>query len=354
MQSPEPVSSLIPRAVANAANGNAAHASRVGPRTLPDLVRHFERIEAEELPDVVMETKMLRMTPDGDIEVPQLHGHFALTDWSRGQLSSLLGVRWARWSEDAPADVVAEEVNRRLSRATGEVRVRSTEATFDGIAADGTIRAFVSPGYSTVADSRVARLLAELLDGEDVSVSRFDVTPMTTSYVLGVGKPLNPRAGSVVGDVRGSVLVQNSGTGWASLLVSLFLERLICSNGMRVSDSSSVRRTHRGIDDPRLKSLLANAVSNFGPRVHDAADRLLRSTDRLISGPVKDAIEHLVVRVGKLPRRILPDIYDAYVVEPHASAFGVAQALTLAAQHMTPELRVELESLAGRYLADVN
>ena len=68
---------------------------------------------------------------------------------------------------------------------------------------------------------------------------------------------------------------------------------------------------------------------------------------------VEAELERLLVG-AKLARRLLPDLLRAYEAEPHASAFGVAQAITLAAQGMTPELRLELETLAGSYLAQPN
>jgi hypothetical protein len=323
------------------------------PGSLPELVRRLEEIEAEENSDVVVETKSLRMTPDGFVHVPALRGEFALTDWSRSQLASHLGIRWGRYSEDASESDLADEVTRRLGRSTDEMRVRSTHALDEDVVADGTIRALVSPGYSPVADSRVAKLFSELLAGEDVSVGRFDATPMTTSYLLQVGKPINPQTGSVVGDVRGSILVRNSGTGWASMLVSLAITRLVCLNGMVVQNGDSIRRAHRGLDDARLRSLLANAMSNFGPRVREAADNLQRSSERVLRDPVMHIVEKLIT-AAKLPRKLLPDIFAAYNAEPHPSAFGIAQALTLAAQRMTPELRIELETLAGEYLAEMN
>jgi hypothetical protein len=54
----------------------------------------------------------------------------------------------------------------------------------------------------------------------------------------------------------------------------------------------------------------------------------------------------------RLPQRHVKPVLEAYNREPDASRFGISQALTLAAQSLTPEDRLELERAAGHYLAD--
>lgn len=61
---------------------------------------------------------------------------------------------------------------------------------------------------------------------------------------------------------------------------------------------------------------------------------------------------HKILEAAHLPRRLTAPILTAYDAEPHQSAFGIVQAITLAAQTMTPETRVELEHAAGRYLLE--
>jgi hypothetical protein len=58
-----------------------------------------------------------------------------------------------------------------------------------------------------------------------------------------------------------------------------------------------------------------------------------------------------VLKSAKLPTKLVRPILSAYAREPHASRFGVSQALTLAAQTESPEVRLQLEEVAGRYLA---
>ncbi len=50
-------------------------------------------------------------------------------------------------------------------------------------------------------------------------------------------------------------------------------------------------------------------------------------------------------------RRLVTLYLEAYRREPLPNAFGVSQAVTLAAQGHSPEERLELEEAAGRYIA---
>ena len=121
-------------------------------------------------------------------------------------------------------------------------------------------------------------------------------------------------------------------------------------NGMTVEDGLAVKRTHRGVDDARLQSLFATATERFMPRVELAARRLADATRHALTESVPATFERLL-HDAKLPARLLPGILAAYQQEPRENAFGVSQALTLAAQDVAPEMRIELESLAGRYIA---
>ena len=124
----EHVASIIPRAIAVVSDNDQAPASEPRrSRTLFDLVERFQEQEAQQNEDMVLPLNQLRMTPEQTIEVPGLGTH-AMNDWSRKQASSLLGLRWDRWFENASPTQRAEEINRRLGRATEQVKVRTTRA----------------------------------------------------------------------------------------------------------------------------------------------------------------------------------------------------------------------------------
>lgn len=323
-------------------------------RTLFDLVERFEGQESLQNQDAVLPLNRLRMTPDETIEVPGL-GEHVMNDWSRRQMSSLLGLRWDRWFQNAGGQERAEEINRRLSRATDEVKVRTTRAIDGDQDADGTLRALVSPGFSPIEDSQVGKLVIAAMrpvDGE-MKLIRADVTDRTTSFVVGIGRPYRVGGDGEVGDVWGGVMIRNSGVGFASLLMVAHLVRLACRNGMicPLPEAVLLRRRHRALDEKRLRWELADKLEQLPAQLRMAGDVLRASTGRRVVD-VEDVVRG-VLQQAALPVRFLAPIVDAYNREPLPTAFGVSQAMTLAAQRFSPEERLELEAAAGSYLQRV-
>jgi len=345
-----------------------SHLSEVLPRALPapavhagslrDLAEQFEAIEARENPDAVLELKELRMTAEGTLAVPGL-GAFAPTDWSRRQLSFLLGIRWDRWFASTSPEEQADEINRRLGRRSMRVRLRTAQAE-DDTASVGVLRALVSPTFSPVSDTMLARTLVELLEPADsrLATAQVHVTDRTVSYIVRVGEPFRAKGDShhIVGDVWGGLLVRNSGVGYASLVVSLHLERLLCLNGMTapLPDAICLKQIHRGVDPERLSQrlYLTTGISDL-PGKLSAGVRALNEARTM---PVEDPPAELgeLLRSARLPMRLLPQLHAAYDREPEPTKFGVSQAATRASQQLSPEQRFELDRAAGAYLTRLN
>ncbi len=327
---------------------------RAFPTTLGDLTRLFAAEESLENPDTVTAISSLRMTPAGTLEVPG-EGRFSFTDWSRRQCATLVGLRWDRWFENCSAEDRADELNRRFTRAQGTIRLRTARSRQVEPGTDGVLRAMVSPGYSAIADSEVAGLVETVLSPFDseLKIIRSDMTERSTSYVVAVGKPYRIGGPGEVGDVWGGLLIRNSGVGFASLMMTLHLTRLLCRNGMvaPLIDAVVLRRRHRGFDAGKLRGVLAERLRGLPGRLREGADLLLRSRERRI-----DATPEVVIRrvldQANLPQRLTPAIVEAYAEEPDPTAFGISQAMTLAAQRLTPEDRLDLERAASQYLAN--
>jgi len=336
-------------------NGATAGAVVEHPTTLPELAEKFERLESYDNPDVIVPVKTLRFdAAEEQVLVPEL-GAFRFTDWSRRQCASLLGIKFDRWFENAGDGERADEMNRRFARATGSVRLRTRRPLPNGHADDvGTLRAFVSPGYTPIRDSALARTMITALAPVDLELRlvRQDVTDRTTSYVVKVGKPYRIGDDAEVGDVWGGVLVRNSGVGFASLVLTLHLTRLLCKNGMTapLPDAVLVRRRHIGLDGWKLTGILAERFSAIPGKLHRSAEILHEARSRRLED-VSIAVRTLLAE-NRLPLRLLDPILKAYDREPHPSAFGLSQAMTLAAQDLAPEDRSELERVAGEYVAE--
>jgi len=336
---------------------NAAAVSFPLPReahddTLAGLVDRLEAHDEEALPDRTVPLSQLRMTAANTLIIPVVQGSFAMTEWARGQLSRAVGITWDRYFANAKPNDVAEEMNRRFARATETVKLRSVSRAADNIEATGTITALVGPDYSPIADGLVGGVLRDALAtvNEDTKVLRSSTTDLTTSYVVRVGEKLTPNA--EVGAIEGCLYVRNSGVGYAKLVVGIMLHRLACKNGLVVSlpGATLVRSVHRGIDIEKVRERLVNGLRGLPERVNTSAKLLAEST-RVEVANVELEVRDLL-RESRLPLRLVPSVMSAFAREPgRSSRFSVSQALTLAAQGETPEVRFSLEQAAGLYLA---
>lgn len=317
--------------------------------TLSDLVGRFESNEAADNPDVDVPLAKLRYAANDTVVVPGLYGSYAPTEWSRIQLSKIVGVTWDRFFANTSAAQRAEELNRRLARALGTVKVRTTKSETE----TGVLRAIVSESYSSVADSLISKALSDaLVDVEgDAKIIRSDVTDKTTSYVVKIGEPYRIGGPGNVGDVWGGLLVRNSGVGFSRLLVTLFLHRLACKNGLVVSlpGSTIIRARHRGLDLDGLHEQIVAGLDGLPERLHRGARLLGESANTRIDN-VELAARDLLVE-NRLPVRLLPSVMAAYAREPHPSTFGLVSAMTLAAQGQSPEVRYAMERASGLLLA---
>jgi hypothetical protein len=320
--------------------------------SLDDLVTRFEERESVTNPDVTVGLDALRMGPEGTVRIPNLQGEYALSEWARGQLGKLVGASLDRWFENTEAHDRADEMNRRLARATGIVRVRTTKGAPEGAEADGTVSAFVSPRYTPIPDARVAGLLRDALRGvEDrVRVVRHTRTDLSTTFVLRVGEKLTPSA--EVGAVEGCIYARNSGVGFARLVVGLSLNRLACRNGLVLAlpGSTLVRAIHLHVDQARLAHRLRDGLRDLPGKLHRGARQMAAATSVEVNDVALEVRD--VLREARLPLRLVRPVVEAYSHEPRPTRFGISQALTLAAQAQSPEVRFELERAAGIYLAE--
>jgi hypothetical protein len=319
--------------------------------TLPDLVEQFERDEALENDDVLTDLSRLTMLDHETVDIPGIGPH-RFNEWSRRQAESTLGVRFSRWFEYAEPREIADEMNRRFTRAEGPVRLRTRRAPAGGA---GELRAMLGPGYSPVADSTIGRLLIQALEPyeTELRILRHAATEKTVSYVVAVGRPYRIGGPGEVGDVWGGIFVRNSCVGYASLTLTLHCTRLVCRNGMvaPLPDSRLVRRVHRGLDTRLLEERLQETLRSVPARLRAGGEQLARSVGVAVLD-VETTVRDLLADRG-MPARLVAAIMAAYAREPSRTVFGVSQALTLAAQAVTVEEGHELEALAGAYVHEL-
>lgn len=323
--------------------------------TLDELHREFLERESLENPDVVVPMRALRLTDVGTLAVPGL-GAFAFTDWSKHQLSSIVGVRWDRWFARMNAEEQSTEVNKRLWSNGGSLRVRTSAHALVTNGTEGTLNALVSPTFTPLPDAQMLGLLAELLRTVEPSlrVLRHAFTDKTTTYVLGVGAPFRPGDDHDVGDIWGGLTVRNSGVGFAAAMILASFERLLCKNGMTapVPGARLLRRAHRSFDLGKLRELLAERLRELPGKLGRAGEVLVAAHRERVD-EARPAFQALL-RLARMPLRLLPQLEAAYEAEPRlqGTRFGISQAATRAAQDLSPEERFELEQAAGDWIAN--
>jgi hypothetical protein len=304
-------------------------------------------------PDQIFPLARLHATSEGRLDVPGL-GELALTDWSRGQLSRMLGIRWDRWFDETlvSPEERADELNRRLQRHRGDWKLRARRrAPGEDIAGDGVLRAFVSPTYAPIDDGRVFDRLAAAL-GQRVLDFRFirtALTAATSQYVAVTGAEVNLGLRTFDPHLNG-ILIANSEVGARALVVVVYLVRLVCTNGMVAHDCDRLHRVHRATKDDALDTALSTFFGKL-PGNWTTAAQTLRSARALALPAPERTIEEALAQAKDL-RRHSDAVLAAYRTEPEPNLFGVLQAITRAAQSLPPEGRLELERFAGRLLAE--
>jgi hypothetical protein len=166
-----------------------------------------------------------------------------------------------------------------------------------------------------------------------------------------VGEPYHVGGAGEVGELWGGLLVRNSNVGYAKLVVTMHLTRLACRNGMVVPlpEASLVRAVHRGIDVNKVRESIVAGLKDVTGKLHRGARILADSVHERVADAEVEVRE--LLRSSRLSLGLVGDVMEGFRREPRQTKFGVAQAVTWAAQRTSPETRYEMEKAAGRYLA---
>lgn len=307
-----------------------------------DLVR--ERA-SRNLPDVVVHVEALRATPEGTIVVPEL-GPSVPSPYAQRQLATMLGFR-ARWFETSSSAERAQELNRRLARIPGEKKVRATRGE-DG---KTVIRAFLGANYAPIDDLRlmdgIASLPAVLLD--EYRFTHVELTE-TTSIFTAVHS-----AGHVVGDndLHPGFCLRTSEVGAAPVTLDDYFATIACMNGMvvRVGDKRSLYRRHTAIDDDVLHTAIVTAIARLPKRWSEELVVIGRAAAAPVEHP--DSEVELALAGSCVGRHLVEAAQSEALRAGDRTRWGVAQAITWTAHraNQNPDIRFEMERLAGEYLA---
>jgi hypothetical protein len=153
--------------------------------------------------------------------------------------------------------------------------------------------------------------------------------------------------------IMGGIFITNSETGHKALRVEPRMFRVKCSNGMIVEELVT-REIHIGdgndMADVVVYLSLRRSIRELFGRFGEIVLMLRESTEIKIGNPQK-VIQNVVAQY-KLSETQKANILMAFGAEPEYDQYGIANAVTLAAQkEETWEKSVELEKLGGKLVA---
>ena len=311
--------------------------------------------------DTTIDMAQLRVTPELNLEVPQL-GTFTMTDWSQKQLGQILGVQWSKWFNPTIVDhaTIQEEIQKRFSKTHDTRKLRTTRFP-DGDPGkkncDGYIRAVLSPTYYSIDNERVFSKLEQNF-GSRVTELQFMKGHLSRTGSWGTDHSdhftaLAPDIAIAENDhVYPGIHIRNSEVGFTALTIDEFLFRLVCTNGLmrREGESRLMYRQHRPIEDQEMDKKLNHVFTN-APQLWERTRRqLLAARTGIYIENMATFLEEELSRLNA-PKYFRESAVKAFEKEPEHNVFGAIQAITRAAQDVDDmDARFEFEALAGHLL----
>jgi hypothetical protein len=247
-----------------------------------------------------------------------------------------------RMEEEAP-ELLARNVNAWLERSEKDYFVRGM---------GDSVRAFLSNRYRVIDHFNVLmcalnELQAHEAEIEDCYLSEIEMNIKVKSQKL---RDFVRHKNDLI---MGGVFLTNSETGHKALRVEPRMFRVKCSNGMIVEELVT-REIHIGngdeISDEIVYLSLRRSIRELFSRFGEIVLLLRESTEAKIRNPQK--VIQNVVDQYKLSESQKANILMAFGAEPEYDQYGIANAVTLAAQKEEAwEKSVELEKLGGKLVA---
>jgi len=292
-------------------------------RTLQQLALELMR-QANTKRDLLVDTNTLRMTPNSDgtslmIKFGEddygdsIIEQFKINDIAHRQIGQNLEIPakyYDKMKNEYP-ELLAENVNAWFERTPSKRMIRTL---------DETARAFLSDRYRRIDNLEIAQTVLPIIGNmKGAGVESCELTD-SRMYL----KVVNTRIEAEVkpGDiVQAGIMITNSEVGLGSVAVTPLVYRLVCSNGMVVTDNS-LRKYHVG--------RINETDNNFGiyrNETIEADDRaFLMKIEDTVNAAMNEAIFKQVVNrmreatEAKMEAHIVPQ-----VIELTAKEYNITQ-----------------------------
>jgi hypothetical protein len=276
----------------------------------------------------------------------------ALTPWALSQACQRLGLPTAYFKKCPPQ---LQDQNFNYWNQSAEVGRQLVKADADPDGAwllrskGATVRGVLSSRYARLDNTHLLEALFPLLSGTRYQVGLVQLS--SESLHLRLVDPLISRDVLPGDRLLVGIHVANSEVGLRAVTVDACVFRVVCTNGLirRINNRSLLRQRHLHVSEPRFKEMLERAI---GEAVTVAA-AFIEQMALAIKTPIPDPEQALSVLADawKLSQQTVEFVrFALYGESQHGqqdTLYGLVNALTNAAQRLSPDDRFELETLAG-------
>ena len=284
------------------------------------------------------------------------------TPWATGQLCRRLGIptvyyrrcpselrdaQLAHWLQ-VGGILQAGDIEAQNVREENSQKERSKPETWLLRGKGATLRGLLSERYSPLDNAVLLDSLAPVLD-EQFQVSGFSLTDESLHLRIIhplYAKDIRPNDRLVVG-----LHLTNSEVGCRAVTIDALVFRLVCENGLvsLVKGKSLLYRRHVGIGDPAaFQHQLGQAVSHALVNGASFLEKLSWTTRTYL--PRMDEVIAALGEQWSLSQWVQERITANLLAEPAADqdlVWCLINAVTLAAQSLSPDARYDLEVKAG-------
>jgi len=270
---------------------------------------------------------------------------FSITKPCHTQIAEKLEIplKYYHKMEESAPDLLVSNVNTWLRKNGKDVFIRGLGKS---------VRAFLSDRYRVIDHLDVLLCALNELQAHDAEIEDCYLSEIEMNIKVKSQK-LNDFVRHKDDLIMGGIFITNSETGHKALRVEPRMFRVKCSNGMIVEELVT-REIHIGngdeISDEIIYLSLRRSIRELFNRFGEIVLLLRESTEAKIRNPQK--VIQNVVDQYKLSEAQKANILMAFGAEPEYDQYGIANAVTLAAQkEETWEKNVELEKLGGKLVA---
>jgi hypothetical protein len=313
---------------------------------LENLIQELERQKPlkwdEKLPSSQIRMVLAENEPRFQFEG---EGYLVINESCHNQIAEKLEIPlkyYHRMEEETP-ELLARNVNTWLERSEKDFFIRGL---------GDSVRAFLSDRYRVIDHLDVLYCALNELQAHDAEIEDCFLSE-TEMNIKVKSQRLRDFVRHKDDLIMGGLLLTNSETGHKALRLEPRLFRVKCSNGMIVEELV-IREIHLGnadeADDEIFYLTLRRSIQGVFKGFGDIVNILRESTEIKVKNPQKmisNVVEHYRLSEGQRD-----NILMAFGAEPEYDQYGIANALTQAAQKEETWVKsVEMERIAGNLIS---